>query len=269
MSPRSAIMLSKVPVVTLAFWIVKLLSTTVGETGADYLAVNVGLGLAFTTCITIALLTAVLALQLRARADAPWIYWTTVVLVSVVGTQVTDLLTDRLEVSLYASTAAFAVALALVFVIWYRHEGTLSIQSIVTPRREYFYWAAILLTFALGTAAGDLATEAFGLGFTIGSIVFATLIATTAIAYRFGLDAVLAFWIVYILTRPLGASLGDLLSQSTTYGGLGLGTAITSVTFLVCIVCVVIGMTLKARSAESSAPAKSADPFSTNPGEQP
>src|SRR3979490_1909688 len=155
-------MLNKVPEVTLVFWIIKIMSTTVGETGADYLAVHVGLGTATTGAITVSLLLATLLLQLWTGRYVPWIYWLTVVLVSIVGTQLTDALTDGLGISLYASTAAFALALAVTFAVWYRTEHTLSIHTIVTTRRELFYWAAILFTFALGTAAGDLATEAAG-----------------------------------------------------------------------------------------------------------
>jgi len=236
-------MLNKVPEITLWFWIVKVMSTTVGETGADYLAVHVGLGPLVTAAVMTALLTATMILQLRARRYVPWIYWLAVVLVSVVGTQITDALTDGLGVSLYLSTLAFGVGLAAIFAAWYLREGTLSIRTIVTRRRELFYWAAILCTFALGTAAGDLATEALGLGFQVGVVAFGALIACTAIAYYLGAGEVLTFWIAYIFTRPLGASLGDFLSQARTYGGLGIGTAVTSVIFLAVIVGLVIFMT--------------------------
>jgi uncharacterized membrane-anchored protein len=232
-------MLNKVPEVTLSFWVIKIMSTTVGETGADYLAVHVGLGTAVTGALMLALLIAALLVQLRARQYVPWIYWLTVVLVSVVGTQITDALTDGLGISLYISTAVFSVALAAIFAIWYRSERTLSIHSIVTRRRELFYWAAILLTFALGTASGDLATEALGLGFKLGVVVFGGLIAVIALARYLGANAVLTFWLAYILTRPLGASLGDLLSQARTYGGLGFGNVQTSVVFLLVIVVLV------------------------------
>jgi uncharacterized membrane-anchored protein len=232
-------MLNKVPQVTLSFWVIKIMSTTVGETGADYLAVHVGLGTAITSAVTVSLLLAALVGQLRMRRYVPWIYWLTVVLVSVVGTQITDALTDRLGVSLYSSTLAFAVALAATFAVWYRSERTLSIHTIVTTRRELFYWAAVLFTFALGTAAGDLATEELGLGFNVGVVVFGALIAAIAAAYYLGVNAVLAFWLAYILTRPLGASLGDLLSQARAYGGLGLGTTYTSIAFLIVIVALV------------------------------
>ncbi len=253
--PSAAQMLNKVPEVTLAFWVIKVMSTTVGETGADYLAVHVGLGTAITGAIMALLLTAALLVQLRSRQYVPWMYWLTVVLLSVVGTQITDALTDRLDVSLYVSTGVFAVALAATFAVWYARERTLSIHTIVTTKRELFYWAAILFTFALGTAAGDLATEALGLGFNVGVLVFGGLIAAIYAAYRLGANAVLTFWLAYVLTRPLGASLGDLLSQSRTYGGLGLGTVGTSIAFLAVIVVLVTMLSLRTdrpRAAEGA-----------------
>ena len=239
-----AVMLNKVPAVTLVFWIMKIMATTVGETGADYLAVNVGLGTAVTGAIMIALLTGAMLLQLRAHRYVAWIYWLTVVLVSIVGTQLTDALTDEMAVSLYLSTAVFTLALFAVFTVWYWREQTLSVQTIVTTRRELFYWAAVLLTFALGTAAGDLATEALGLGFRIGVLAFGALIAVIFIAWRFGMNSVLAFWLAYIATRPLGASLGDLLCRSPTAGGFGLGTIDTSIVFLALMAALIVHATL-------------------------
>jgi uncharacterized membrane-anchored protein len=240
---------NKVPAITAAFWIIKIMATTVGETGADYLAVHVGLGAMVTAACTTALLAAALVWQFRQPRHVPWIYWLSVVLLSVVGTQLTDALTDGLGVSLYASTAAFTLALAALFAAWYRRERTLSIRTIVTPRRERYYWAAIFLTFALGTAAGDLATEALGLGFQFGTLVFGALIAAVAVARLLGAGAVPTFWLAYILTRPLGASLGDWLSQSTTYGGLGWGTVSTSAAFLAVIAALVAWSTLRAPRA--------------------
>lgn len=237
-------MLNKVPQVTAAFWIVKILSTTVGETGADFLAVHVGWGTLTTDLVMAALLVLALGLQFSAKTYIPWRYWLTVVLVSVVGTQVTDLLTDHLEVSLYVSTALFTVMLILVFFVWWTVEGTLSVNEIKNRRREIFYWSAILCTFALGTAAGDLATEQLGLGFRLGTVAFASFIALAAVGYYFGMNSVLVFWSTYILTRPLGASLGDLLSQPLKYGGLGLGTVQTSVLFLALIAGIVSYFTL-------------------------
>ena len=225
-------LLNKVPLATLAFWIIKIMSTTVGETGADYLAVNAGFGQVVTGATMASLLAVALVAQVRSKTYTPWLYWVTVILVSVVGTQITDALTDGLGVSLYLSTATFATLLIVIFWLWYRLEGTLSILAIDTRRRELFYWAAILCTFALGTAAGDLATEALGLGFQIGVLVFAVPIAMIIAARRLGANPVLAFWLAYILTRPLGAALGDLLSQAKTYGGLGLGPMLTSIIFL-------------------------------------
>lgn len=236
---RTSDWLNRVPEVTLSFWIIKIMSTTVGETGADFLAVNAGFGQGLTRTVMGALLAVALFTQLRTRRYTPWIYWLSVVLVSVVGTQITDLLTDGLGVSLYISTSAFAVALAAIFFVWYRVERTLSIHDIVKRRRELFYWSAILCTFALGTAAGDLATEALGLGFTWGAVAFGALIGITYAAWRMGGNAVLTFWIGYILTRPFGAALGDLLTQAKTYGGLGMGAMWTSALFLSVIVMLV------------------------------
>ncbi|MFI5911725.1 hypothetical protein [Dactylosporangium sp. NPDC051541] len=232
--------LTKVPAITATFWVIKVLSTTVGETVADYLNVSVGLGPAVTDGIMLALLAAALVGQFRTRAHTPWIYWLCVVLVSIVGTQITDLLTDTLGVPLAVSTAVFAVILAVVFTVWYRQERTLAIASINTPRREAFYWGAILTTFALGTAAGDFATEALNLGFRNGALVFGGLIVATWIALRLGAGQVLTFWIAYVLTRPLGASLGDLLTQDKDLGGLALGASVTSLLFLVAILLLVV-----------------------------
>jgi uncharacterized membrane-anchored protein len=256
--PNLRFLSNKVPEVTLAFWVIKIMSTTVGETGADYLAVHVGLGATLTGAIMTALLAGVLLLQLRTRRYEPWIYWLTVVLVSVVGTQITDALTDGLEISLYVSTATFAVTLAATFAVWYRSERTLSIRSIVTMRRELFYWAAILFTFALGTAAGDLATEALGLGFNLGVVVFGALIAVVGAAYSLGANPVLTFWLAYIVTRPLGASLGDLMSQARGYGGLGFGTTYTSLAFLAVIIALVVYVSVdegRVRRREQGEPA--------------
>lgn len=250
--PRATSMLNKVPEVTLAFWVIKILSTTVGETGADYLAVHVGLGAAVTGGIMAALLGTALVLQMRTRRYTPWIYWLTVVLISVVGTQITDTLTDRLGISLPISTTAFALILAMIFAAWYAVERTLSIHTIVTPRREGFYWLAILFTFALGTAAGDLATEGLALGFNFGVVVFGALIGLVAGAYYLGANAILTFWIAYILTRPLGASLGDLLSQAREYGGLGFGSVYTSLAFLSVIIVLVSLISMRMNSTRNA-----------------
>lgn len=238
-------MLNKVPLVTLAFWIIKILATTVGETGADFLNFQLGWGLTNTSLAVAVGLAIFLMIQMRQDRYIPWIYWMVVVFLSVVGTLLTDNLSDNLGVSLYVSTAAFAVALAVTFVAWYRSEHTLSIHDITTPRREAYYWAAILFTFALGTAAGDLTSEQLGLGYAISGLIFGGCIAAITLAYyAFKLDAVLAFWMAYILTRPLGASIGDFLTQPRSTGGLGLATMQVSAGFLVVIIGLVRYLTI-------------------------
>jgi len=236
-------MLSKVPEVTIYFWIIKILCTTVGETASDFLNVNLGWGLTGTSIAMGICLVAVLFFQFRVKKYIPGIYWLAVVLISIFGTLITDILTDSLGVPLEVSTVVFTIALALTFAAWFAMERTLSIHSILTRRRESFYWLAILFTFALGTGAGDLMAESLGLGYLVTGIIVCAVIATITIAWRMGLDAVLAFWIAYILTRPLGASLGDYLSQSHVNGGLGLGASIASAIFLVAILAVVIYLT--------------------------
>ncbi len=241
-------MLNKVPEVTMYFWIIKVLCTTVGETAADFLAVNLGLGLTVTTVVMSALLAVALAFQFRLRQYVPGVYWLAVVLISIVGTLITDNLVDNFGVPLWVTTVAFGVALALTFAVWYASERTLSIHTIYTTRREAFYWLAILFTFALGTAAGDLAAEGLALGYLTSAVVFGALIGIVAFAH-FGLkvNAVLTFWIAYVLTRPLGASIGDYLSQGRDAGGLALGTVSTSAIFLATILALVVYLTLSRR----------------------
>ncbi len=241
-------MLNKVPAVTAYFWIIKVLGTTVGETAADYLNDTLGLGLNNTTYVMGALLLAALVAQFRPRRYVPPVYWLAVVLISVVGTLITDNLTDRHGVPLTTSTIGFSIALALTFAAGTASERTLSIHTIVTTRREAFYWLAILFTFALGTAAGDLAAEQLDLGYFVSLLIFAALIGAVALAhFRFGLNAVAAFWMAYILTRPLGASMGDLLSQPHDAGGLALGTTGTSFLFLGAILALVVFLTITKR----------------------
>ena len=251
--PRRAalrMMLNKVPEVTLYFWVIKVMATTVGETAADFLNETLNLGLTTTTYIIGALLIAALVFQFRARRYVPGLYWLSVVLISVVGTLITDNLTDNFGVSLVTTTVIFSVLLAATFAAWWVSENSLSIHTISTSRRESFYWLTILFTFALGTAAGDLVAERLNLGYWISALMFGALIALVALAhYRFRLNAVLAFWVAYILTRPLGASLGDYLSQPHGNGGLGLGTIATSALFLVTILAVVSYLTRTRKDA--------------------
>lgn len=249
---QDAALLNRVPKVTFDFWIIKLLAVTMGETAADYLAVNMGLGLTATSTIMAAVLAIALALQFRQRRYVPWSYWLAVVLISVVGTLVTDNLVDNLGVSLVTCTVVFTIALAGTFALWYASERTLSIHKVLTTRREAFYWLAILFTFALGTAAGDLISEKFGLGYYHTGVLFCMIIASLAIGYRFlKLDPILGFWLAYIFTRPLGASFGDFLSQPSEYGGMGLGTTNTSIIFLLLIAITVVYMTLSRDGEEA------------------
>lgn len=233
-------LISKVPEVTAFFWIIKVLATTVGETAADYLNTTLNLGLTGTSLVMGGLLIAVLIAQFRARKYLPGVYWLAIVLVSVVGTLITDNLTDNFGVSLWTSSAMFAAALAATFTAWYLRERTLAIHSIFTARREAFYWLAVLFTFALGTATGDLVAEKLQLGYATSALMFGGIIALAALAHVYlKLGGVLTFWIVYVLTRPLGASIGDLLSQPRDAGGLNLGTMTTSALFLTAILGVV------------------------------
>lgn len=233
--------LTKVPEVTLYFWVIKILCTTVGETAADFLNTNLNLGLTATSLVMGILLALALFFQFRSKKYVPEIYWLAVVLISVVGTLITDNLTDNLGIKLEVTTIIFALGLTMTFIVWYLSEKTLSIHTINTVRREIYYWLAILCTFALGTAAGDLLAERLDLGYLLSAVIFAGVIAAVYAGYTlFRLNAILSFWIAYILTRPLGASLGDYLSQGRQVGGLGLGSVATTVVFLATIVATVV-----------------------------
>ncbi|MFC5783482.1 MULTISPECIES: hypothetical protein [Streptomyces] len=241
---------NKVPEVTAYFWIIKVLCTTVGETAADLLNEKAGLGLTGVSVLMSALLAVVLVVQFRTSAYRAGVYWLAVALISVVGTLISDNLTDNMGVPLETSTTVFAVILAIVFVVWYRRERTLSIHSIDSTGRESFYWLAVLFTFALGTAAGDLVSERMDLGYWLAAVLFGLAIAAVALAhFKLGLDAVWSFWIAYILTRPLGASIGDYLSQPTGDGALGMGTVVTSVLFLAVILGLVVYLSVTRKDA--------------------
>ncbi|WP_310551156.1 COG4705 family protein [Paenibacillus glufosinatiresistens] len=235
---------NKVPQVTIIFWIIKVMATTVGETAADFLNFNLHWGLTITTVAITALLIIGLFFQITSAKYIPSLYWLTVVLISVVGTLITDNLVDNLGVSLELTTLCFSVALAATFIVWYRSEKTLSIHSITTRKREVYYWLTILFTFALGTAAGDLLAESLNLGYFVSAVIFAVIIGMITLAFfRLKLNAVAAFWMAYIVTRPLGASLGDYLSQPRSEGGLELGTTVTSTVFLIIILGLVLYLT--------------------------
>jgi uncharacterized membrane-anchored protein len=259
-------MLNKVPEVTIFFWIIKILCTTVGETAADYLNTTLNLGLNGTSVVMGVLLLLVLFFQFRGKKYTPSIYWLAVVLLSVVGTLITDNLTDNLGISLTTTTIVFSVILAIVFAVWYFVEKTLSVHSIITTRREIFYWLTILFTFALGTASGDLLAEKLSLGYLLSLGIFAGAIAVITAGHYIvknhvlhaehrlqSSNAVLAFWLAYILTRPLGASIGDYLSQAQSDGGLGLGTTATSFIFLAAILGLVIYLAFTKKDVISQA----------------
>ncbi|GAA0243253.1 membrane protein [Actinomadura nitritigenes] len=233
-APAARRAVSKVPEVTAYFWIVKILTTGMGETTSDYLAHRLDPIVA--VLLTGTLLAAALALQFRARTYIAWKYWASVTMVSVFGTMAADVLHVVLGVPYLVSTAFFAAALALVFTVWYASERTLSIHGIVTARRELFYWATVMTTFALGTATGDMTAVTGHLGYLASGVAFALLIALPALAYRWlRMNAVLAFWAAYVLTRPLGASFADWMGVSHGRGGLALGTGPVSLVLAVVI----------------------------------
>ncbi|MDX6198914.1 MAG: hypothetical protein QOJ79_2065 [Actinomycetota bacterium] len=243
--PRSTqVMLNKVPEITVYFWVIKVLCTTVGESFADYINETLGFGLTNTTLVFSAALVAVMVVQFRLRGYVPGVYWLAVVLISVVGTLLTDNLTDGHDVPLRTSTIAFAALLAAVFGIWYARERTLSIHTIVTTPRESFYWLTVLVTFALGTAAGDWTLELTGWGPGPSVLLPAGVILAVLGAWKLGAGPVLSFWLAFILTRPLGANIGDYLGSSKDDGGLGLGTFGTTVIFLGTILAVVVYLTM-------------------------
>lgn len=256
------VLLSKVPEVTVWFWIIKILCTTVGESFADWINTTLGVGLSMTALIFTVILAAVLGWQLRLDRYVPLVYWLAVVVLSVTGTLYTDILTDKLGVPLAVSTSVFAAALVVVFGVWYARERTLSIHSIVTLPRESFYWLAVLVTFALGTAAGDWTLQLTGWGPGTSVLLPAGLIGAIVIGWRLGANPVLSFWLAYVVTRPLGANLGDWFASPSADHGLGLGTALTSVIFLSAILATVVYLT-RSRSDLIQEPERSPTPTVT------
>ena len=229
--------LSKVPEVTVAFWITKVLTTGMGEAASDYLtramapAIAVGLGFVG--------FAAAIALQFATRRYRTWVYWLAVAMVGVFGTMAADVLHVGLGVPYIASTAFYMVALAVIFGVWYATERSLSIHSIRTPRREFFYWATVLATFALGTAAGDLTATTMHLGYLASGVLFAVAIAVPAVAWRLGLNPILTFWAAYIVTRPLGASFADWVAVPHYRGGLNAGYGPVTVVMVAAIALLV------------------------------
>ena len=264
----SRLMLNKVPEVVIWFWIIKILCTTVGESFADWINMTLGVGLVSTAVLFTVIFAVVLFVQMRLPKYVPFAYWLTVVVVSVTGTLYTDILTDQLGVPLWISTTVFSVLLAAVFGIWYARERTLSIHSIVTTPREAFYWLAVLVTFALGTATGDWTLELTGWGPGKSVLLPLTLLAIVTLLWRFGANAVLTFWVAYILTRPLGANIGDWLATPSSEKGLGLGTFATSVIFLSAILGTVIYLSISRADVIESDGAAAAEPPVSTPRRQ-
>ena len=233
-------LMRKVPEITGIFWVIKLLSTGMGETTSDYLVKQIDpiIGVAIGAIgFTLALI-----LQFAVvRRYVPWVYWLAVVMVAIFGTMVADVLHVELGIPYLVSTGLFLVALTVIFITWYRTEKTLSVHSITTRRREAFYWATVIATFALGTAVGDMTASTLGLGYLASGLLFAVIMAIPAIGYwLFGLNEIIAFWFAYIVTRPLGASFSDWIGRSSDLGGLGLGTGQISL-ILAIIIAILVG----------------------------
>ncbi len=247
---RASRRFAKVPEIAAIFWVTKLLTTAMGESTSDYLVHQMNPVVA--VLLGFAALVAALALQMVARRYIPWIYWLAVLMVAVAGTMAADVLHIRFGVPYLLSTPLFAVVMGAVFAAWWRAEGTLSIHSIDAPRRETFYWAAVMATFAMGTALGDLTAFTIHLGFFASAVLFATLMLVPAIGYwRFDWNAVFAFWFAYVLTRPLGASVADWLGKPRGVGGLGLGDGLVAAVFAAAIVVAVRIMTVTWRRQQA------------------
>jgi uncharacterized membrane-anchored protein len=243
---------SKVPQITVYFWIIKILTTAQGEATSDYLVYKIdpfiAVGIGF-----VALVVA-LAIQFRARQYVAWRYWLAVDLVAIFGTMAADGMHIKLRIPYAASTAFFAIVLTVVFVAWYLTEKTLSIHSIRTPRREAFYWAAVLATFALGTALGDMTATTLHLGYLASGIIFTVIFAIPGIAHRWlGLNAIVAFWFAYVVTRPLGASYADWLGVPKVVGGLGLGRGPVAIGLTIPIIALVAYLAVTRKDVEEPA----------------
>ncbi len=244
-------MMRKVPEITVYFWILKILTTGMGETTSDFLARQLDPILA----VVLGALGLVisLVLQFAVRRYVAWIYWLALTMVAIFGTMAADVLHVVLGIPYLISTLFFAGALVVVFVIWNATEKTLSIHSIDTRRREMFYWLTVIIAFALGTALGDMTATTLGLGYLVSGIFFAVLIAIPAIAYwKFGLNEVVAFWFAYIVTRPLGASFADWAGRPLDAGGLGLGTGEVSLILALFIIAFVVYLTITHKDVKPS-----------------
>ena len=240
----------KVPEITLYFWIVKLLTTAMGESTSDYLVYHIN---PYVAVILGAVgFVIALILQFTVHRYVAWVYWLFVVMVAIFGTMVADVTHIVLKVPYYASTIAFAVILTVVFTTWYKVEKTLSIHSVYTVRREMFYWAAVLATFAMGTATGDMTAMTLHLGYLPSGILFAGLFLLPAVGYfLFGFNEIFAFWFGYVMTRPLGASFADWFGKPKSITGLGYGDGIVVAVLTVLIVIFVAYLTVSQRDVQS------------------
>jgi uncharacterized membrane-anchored protein len=233
----------KVPEVTLYFWIIKLLSTALGESTSDYLVHRYDPYIA--VAIGAVVFSIAIVLQFAVHRYIPWVYWLAVTMVAVFGTMCADVLHVGFGIPYQVSTAFFAVALVVVFIVWYATERTLSIHTIFPGRRELFYWAAVVTTFALGTATGDLTAYVVGLGFLLSALLFLAIFAIPALGYRFlSWNAVFSFWFAYVVTRPIGASFADWFGRPPNQGGVGFGQAPTSAVLALLIVALVAYLTV-------------------------
>ena len=246
---REEQLLTKVPEITVYFWIVKLLTTAMGEATSDYLVYHINPYLA--VILGGIGFVALLILQFAVRKYVAWIYWLLVVMVAIFGTMVADVTHIVLGVPYFVSTTAFAIVLMIVFMTWYKVEKTLSIHSIYTFRREVFYWAAVLATFAMGTATGDLTATTLHLGYLASGILFGVLFVAPALGYwLFGLNEIFAFWFAYVMTRPLGASFADWFGKPQSISGLGYGDGIVSGVLTVLIVIFVGYLTVTRKDVQ-------------------
>jgi uncharacterized membrane-anchored protein len=247
---------AKVPEITLLFWVIKLLTTAMGEATSDFLVFEIDPVIA--VILGAIGLAIAMALQLLVRRYVPAIYWLAVAMVAVFGTMGADVVHIGLGIPYAVSSVFFALCLAVIFAVWYATERTLSIHSIYTPRRELFYWATVMATFALGTAAGDMTASTMGLGYFTSGVMFGILFALPALGYRlFRLNPILAFWTAYVLTRPFGASFADWAGKAQNLSGLGLGTGEVSVVLTIVIVILVGYLTVTRKDVRSAQPGAS------------
>lgn len=237
-------LINRVAHLSVLFWIIKIFSTTVGETAADYVSVNLKFGLTNTAILMGVITILVTIWNFKQKKYFPPSYWSLIVMMSIEGTLITDLLVDKLGVSLLALDVIFTIAMGLLFFFWHKKENTLSIHAINNNTREKFYWIIVLTTFALGTGVGDTVSEYLNVGYFYSLIIFGSIFILAGVLYYSKIiNAVLAFWIAFIVTRPIGASLGDLFIQAPKDGGLGVSVATINIVFFIVIIASVSYLT--------------------------